>query len=214
MGNTAAKRAEKAAAGDPPPDGVEVRDDFTPRLRILNRQSWRGSFRLEEVFWSILEEAAEAEGRRLNEYVHDLLAAAPDGANKSSHLRAHAAKWQRNRAREVIGMPPALSNAVAACPLPCFVMGRDKRIRLFNKGFIDFLRGPEADVAALSGQGPRMTFQMPLTDIIAALRKGTGKVVDCGLRAVVAGRMIEGRARICLIGDSGGDWHIMVFVLG
>lgn len=192
----------------------ESRDDFTPRLRILNKQSWRGSFRLEEVFWSILEEAAEADGRRLNAYVHDLLVGAPDGANKSSLLRAHAAKWQREQARAAADTLPALSNAVTACPLPCFVMGPDKRIRLFNKGFIDFLRGPDADVAALAGQGPRMTFQMPLTDIVAALRRGTGKAVDCGLRAVIGTRVVEGRARICLISDKGGDWRIMVFVAG
>lgn len=210
MGKTAAKAAEKAAEGDPPPDGG--RDAFTPRLRILNKQSWRGSFRLEEVFWSILEEAAEAHGRRLNDYVHGLLAAAPENANKSSLLRAHAAKWQRERARAAQDLPPVVENAVAACPVPCFVMGPDRRIRLFNSRFIHYLRGP--DGGALAGADPRITFQMPLTEIVDTLRTAPGKVVDCNLRAVVPGRTVEGRARICLIGDTGGEWRIMGFVVG
>lgn len=216
----AAERAAKKGAEKPPAERAEAagadpqRDDFVPRLRILNKQSWRGSFRLEEIFWSILEEAAQAQGRRLNEYVHDLLAAAPEEANKSSLLRAYAAKWQRERTRAAsAGLPPAAAGAVAACPVACFVMGEDKRIRLFNSRFLDFLRGPNTDAAALAGSSPRMTFQMPLPEVVETLRAGSGKVVECGLQALVLGRTVHGRARICLIEDGGGtDWRIMVFV--
>ena len=212
-----AKPADGTAGNVTPlnPGGEAERDDFTPRLRILNKQAWRGSFRLEEVFWSILEEAAASRRQRLNEYVHDLLARAPDDANKSSLLRAHAAKWQRERTRAAAAeLPPALANAVAACPVACFIMGGNKRIRHFNSRLLEFLRGQNIDAAALAGSSPRMSFQMPLPELVQALRTGPGKAVDCGLKAVVMGRVIEGRARICLIADDGGDdWRIMVFVL-
>lgn len=199
---------------DPPTDTAEAGGPFAPRLRILNKKSWRGSFRLEEVFWSILEDAAAANGKRLNEYIHDLLAEAEPDTNKSSFLRAHAAAWVRGRSHKAAAeLRPALSNAVAACPMPCFVMSQDKRITLYNSPLFDFLKGPYADPSALSKTSPRISFQIPLPEVVEILRKGASKVVDCGVKAVVAGHTANGRARISLIEDDGaGEWRIMVFV--
>ena len=68
------------------------------RFRIFRRGEWRRAFRLEEVFWTALEDAAADKGVKVADYVRSIVDGEPEGAaNSSSLLRVHAATWLQDR---------------------------------------------------------------------------------------------------------------------
>lgn len=118
-------------------EGVERASKF----RIVTINGRRRAFALEPIFWSILEEAADAEFMKLGEYVGSLLADR-SRANQSALVRVKAAEWMERR-RQLLRKKGFLAigrRIVASHSVPCILIDQRGALAAWNKAFGDLLR--------------------------------------------------------------------------
>jgi predicted DNA-binding ribbon-helix-helix protein len=106
-------------------------------FRIVRIDGKRRAFSLEPVFWTALERAARQLGLRLNRYITQVLAQAPDG-NSASVLRCAAVQWllleqERLRTADPIALATGVTQAI---PVPALVLDERKRIIAHNQPFL------------------------------------------------------------------------------
>ena len=65
-------------------DAVAPSETSDSQFRVFRRGDERRAFRLEHVFWDLLEQAAAAKGQKLREFVFALIDQEPDAKNLAS----------------------------------------------------------------------------------------------------------------------------------
>ena len=120
----------------------------------------RTSIKLEPAFWAYLTDPWPTSGAiRPSALVNQVAAATPDRTNLASTLRTFAlsqATWSASRpssARSTGWCWPAaqdLIRVLEACPLPCLVLDRERKIRQLNRAFATWLN---LEPGARSGRG-------------------------------------------------------------
>ena len=83
-----------------PPPPVEDRDY---QFRVFRRDEERRAFRLERVFWDLLEQAASAKGQKLRDLVFSVIDQEPDAKNLASSLRTRGGKMGERTACDAGG---------------------------------------------------------------------------------------------------------------
>lgn len=189
------------------------------RFRIFRRGEWRRAFRLEQVFWEALEEAAAARGLKLADHVRAIVegeeaegagdgqAAPTEAANSSSLLRVHAAQWLQSRiARlEVAQGQREVLHAALAAPLPCFVISATRALVSFNTEFSAYVTGRAQAASAEDVSKARLTLDVPVDRLIEVLAGQPGRVVICGFTIRTSAAIASGRARVTLAQPSRRD---------
>jgi predicted DNA-binding ribbon-helix-helix protein len=108
----------------------------------------RTSIKLEPEFWVYLADLAKERGVRPSALVNQVAAATPDRTNLASTLRTFALQQARQRVqtlqREVdrlalAGSTENLLRVLEACPLPCVVLDRERKIKQLNRAFATWL---------------------------------------------------------------------------
>ncbi len=177
---SAAPRPIPAEDGAPEPQAPGGAADLPAearetRFRILRVGGRRRAFSLEPVFWSILEQAARAHGRRLNDHV---LAVVGDAAgNATALLRAHAAAWIEAEHRRLsdLGLAALARRIVNTVPSPAFVIDQHTRIVAHNGAFLD-LAGDREGAAPPLPLAVRLRLNLPLADLVRLLQAHPDKV--------------------------------------
>ncbi|MHB2169187.1 ribbon-helix-helix domain-containing protein [Alsobacter sp. R-9] len=204
-----------------PPDGSETAAANVPgslRFRVLRRGDWRRAFRLEQAFWTTLEEEARLQGRKLADHVRHILENAPaiEGGNDSSLLRVHAVRWldeklrrleQRQERREVL-------HAALAAPLPCFVISANRALVTYNAEFSAYVTGRAQAASDEDVSKARLTLDVPVDRLIDVLRDPPGRVVMCGFSIRTSAAIASGRARVTLAQPSRTDLVVGYIVPG
>ena len=172
------------------------------QFRVFRRGEERRAFRLERVFWDLLEEAAAAKGQKLRELVFSLIDQEPDSKNLASSLRTAGAKWasERNAALASSTAPQAGLVLFHACPSPGIVIGEDRRIVAFNIAMQNFIAGRRSQLRG-DMVDARFAFELPVSQIIKFLVEAPGKFMECGFRITLGGEALSGRCRVCLYRD-------------
>jgi predicted DNA-binding ribbon-helix-helix protein len=173
------------------------------QFRVFRRGEERRAFRLERVFWNLLEQAAAARSQKLRDLVFSLIDREPDAKNLASSLRTAGAKWasERNAAlSETAGAQPALV-LFHACPSPGLVIGEDRRIVAFNIAMQNFIAGRRPHALRSDMVDARFAFELPVGQIIKFLVEAPGKFMECGFRVTLGGEALSGRCRVCLYRD-------------
>ena len=138
--------ALKEAKTSPEKDTPEANE--RSKFRVVSHAGNRYAFKLESVFWQILQLAADAKKKRIGAYIADILNNAKHNDNKTSSLRTHAAEWvckQLFEATSRMISPRVMEKIVAASPVPALAMDRDNRIIGQNTPFLDLLRNLAGD---------------------------------------------------------------------
>lgn len=203
-----------------PDDGAGTGHPGETRFRIFRRGDWRRAFRLEQVFWDALEEAAAARGLKLADHVRAIVDgeadAAPgdapqpartDAPNASSLLRVHAAQWLRER---IAGLAVAQAqrevlHAALAVPVPCFVISATRALVSFNPEFSAYVTGRAQAASAEDVSKARLTLDVPVDKLIEVLAGQPGRVVICGFTIRTSAAIASGRARVTLAQPSRRD---------
>ena len=112
-------------------------------MRLVSYKGQRFAFKLEPVFWQILQCAADSKNKKIGAYIGPILASENKATNKTSTLRTHAAEWVcrqlADTARKVIS-PKTMESLAAAIPSPALAMNQEDQIVAQNHLFLDFLR--------------------------------------------------------------------------
>ena len=178
------------------------------RFRIFRRGEWRRAFRLEQVFWAALEEAAAEKGTKVADYVRSIVEGETDGAaNSSSLLRVHAATWLQARVArlEVAQQQREILHAALAAPLPCFVISATRALVSFNTEFSAYVTGRAQAASAEDVSKARLTLDIPVDRLIEVLAGQPGRVVLCGFNIRTSAAIASGRARVTLVQPSRRD---------
>ena len=173
------------------------------QFRVFRRDDERKAFRLERVFWDLLEQAAAARGQKLRDLVFSVIDHEPDAKNLASSLRTSAAKWANERHAVLADSGGGQSGIVLfhACPSPGIIIGEDRRIVAFNIAMQSFIAGRRPHALRSDMVDARFAFELPVAQIIKFLVEAPGKFMECGFRITLGEEALTGRCRVCLYRD-------------
>jgi len=173
------------------------------QFRVFRRDDGRKAFRLERVFWDILEQAAAAKGQKLRDLVFSVIDHEPDAKNLASSLRTSAAKWANERHAALAESGGGQSGIALfhACPSPGILIGEDRRIVAFNIAMQSFIAGRRPHAQRNDMVDARFAFELPVAQIIKFLVEAPGKFMECGFRITLGEEALTGRCRVCLYRD-------------
>lgn len=172
------------------------------KFRILKRQGWKASFRLEEIFWQILGDAARAKNIKIADYVKDAIDnMGGDARNQSSALRVHAAEFLLARclALQANGEAGGAINAALASPSPCFVLSSGRKLINHNREFYDFVSAAGAFVSPAGVSSALLTLDAEVPKLIDLLASKPGNALTCGYTLRLDARLLRGKARVVLV---------------
>ena len=197
-------------------DAVTPVETAEYQFRVFRRGEERRAFRLERVFWDLLEQSAAAKGQKLRDLVFSLIDQEPDAKNLASSLRTAGAKWASERNATLSGSAGSQAGLVLfhACPSPGIVIGEDRRIVAFNIAMQNFIAGRRASALRGDMVDARFAFELPVGQIIKFLVEAPGKFMECGFRITLGGEALTGRCRVCLYRDgSPGTRQLGAFIV-
>lgn len=173
------------------------------QFRVFRRGEERRAFRLEPVFWELLEQAAAAKGQKLRDLVFSLIDREPDAKNLASSLRTAGAKWAEERNAALAESASTQSAIVLfhACPSPGIVIGEDRAIVAFNIAMQNFIAGRRLHGLRNGIVDARFAFELPIGQIIKFFVEAPGKFMECGYRVTLGEETLSGRCRVCLYRD-------------
>jgi len=173
------------------------------QFRVFRRGEERKAFRLERVFWDLLEQAAESKGQKLRDFVFSVIDREPDAKNLASSLRTAVATWasERNTALSEGGGTQSALVLFHACPSPGIIIGEDRGIVAFNSAMQNFIAGRRPHALRNNIVDARFAFELPVAQIIKFLVEAPGKFMECGFRIVLGEEALTGRCRVCLYRD-------------
>lgn len=117
-------------------------------FRVLTHEGRKHAFKLERIFWKILENAAASGKQRMGAYVASLLETTAPDTNRTAMLRTHAAEWISSRLADTTARalsPRFLLKVVQATPLPCIAIDSNDRITAHNDLFVTLLNKASHD---------------------------------------------------------------------
>jgi predicted DNA-binding ribbon-helix-helix protein len=173
------------------------------QFRVFRRDDERKAFRLERVFWDLLEQAASAKGQKLRDLVFSVIDREPDAKNLASSLRSAAAKWanERHAALAESGGTQSAIVLFHACPAPGIIIGEDRRIVAFNIAMQTLIASRRPHALRNDMVDARFAFELPVAQIIKFLVEAPGKFMECGFRITLGEEALTGRCRVCLYRD-------------
>src|SRR3954452_10748911 len=127
-----------SSAGTNHARSADTRREAGPMIRKTMRVAEiRTSVKLEPEFWVYLADLAKERGVRPSALVDQVAAATPDRTNLASTLRTFALQQARQRVQTLqhaldrlalAGSTEDLLRVLEACPLPCVVLDRERKI--------------------------------------------------------------------------------------
>jgi predicted DNA-binding ribbon-helix-helix protein len=171
------------------------------RFRIFKRGGWRKAFRLEDVFWETLDQAAAGEGVKLADYVKRLTDTLGPDVNVSSQMRVRAVEWLAQRCRALADgqSTDRLMGSVLAAPVPCFVISAGRELVRSNAEFQAYLGKRARESGGAPAAGVTMALDAPVARIVALLSAQEGRALACGFIIRSGAATMNGRARVTLL---------------
>lgn len=143
--------------------GRTLKEASKGQLRILQRGGVKLALKLEQIFWSQLDDAARESKTTTSKLVFEILAGSPGAANRTSLLRCFC--LERARKLASLGRLSAESfdmlGIISACPTPVAVITSERKLAAFNPAF-GTLAG---SLRTGAGQAIRLSFNEPLIKI-------------------------------------------------
>ena len=148
-------------------DGRTLKEASKGKLRILQRGGMKLALKLEQIFWSQLDDAARESKTTTSKLVFELLAKSPGAANRTALIRCFC--LERARKSASLGRLSAESfdmlGIISACPTPVAVITSERKLAAFNPAF-----GSLADsLRSGAGQAIQLSFNEPLVKIQQAM---------------------------------------------
>lgn len=186
------------------------------QFRVLRRGEERRGFRLEPVFWDLLQTLARERGKKLRDFVYDIVDAHPQATNYSSKLRTVAAQALAAKLRELETANARTNSLIVflSSPAPGIILGEGREIVSYNKAMVDFVQAPRGSHVRGEIASAKLSLDVPISQIIAVLTEGSGKMMECGFRLMLGEEPLTGRARVCLFRDGQpGQRQLAAFII-
>ena len=187
------------------------------RFRIVTSQGARHAYKLEQIFWTVLEVAASASGKRLGSYIAKLESKFEDGENRTSHLRVHSMLWICQTLAELSSQsvpPRVVRDLIAATPCPAFRVDKNNRVRGHNQALLARLAKLQMRRDPDAGGTLQVRFDRDFSSIHDELRSSACGSIEDNVE-IRAGEISETwRIRIVQIESQDGNaLGMIVFIL-
>ncbi|CAN0654070.1 ribbon-helix-helix domain-containing protein [Nitratireductor aquimarinus] len=188
---------------------------FQPRFRVLRVGAARRGIRLEEIFWSSLQEIADEKDCSVGDVIEACENRLEQGSNLTSALRVETVshlQGELDLMRARTGRQ-AVRNMVMACPSPCFALAGDRQLMAHNPPFIAFVQSRLSSLPSdATARGVRLSLDIQFSELIEKLKmKGSGPAM-VGFVIGVDRQLIRGRLNAILAPLAGLD-AIVGFIL-
>ena len=145
--------------------GRNLQDASLTQLRILQRKGVKIAVRLENIFWSQLDDLARDDKVTTSKLVFDLFERNKETKNRTGLLRCYS--LERVRSKVSVSSLNATSfdmlGLIAACPTPVAVITPQRKISAFNPAFGDLLGSIRGNSS--KGLAIQLSFSEPLQKI-------------------------------------------------
>lgn len=191
--------------------------DSDLKFKVFRRGDDRRAFRLEHIFWELLEQAAKSNGKNLRDFVFAITDSSPQSRNLSSELRSVAAGWAAKKLEHAAAgtNTDAAMKLFHASPAPGIIIAENRRIVAYNKAMLAYLQRRRAGFKTREMASVRFSFELPIAQIMGFLVDAPGKFFECRFRIMLGEENVSGRARIWLSWDADKqERHLGAFILG
>jgi len=183
-----------------------------PIPKVLQCKGVRIAIKLEHIFWVQLEELAKARNISLSKYVHKVLGEGEFEANRSSALRCHCLKLERDAKTAALLSQGDINITLMliACPTAAFVLKDERTIAAHNPAFAArFITDPE--IGQSGRTFIRISYMRPFSRIRDFLSQNPTKALNTMIILSVGETTHNCRARLMLVGQ-GGDAFTLAFL--
>ncbi len=190
------------------------RDPVKPR--VIQYQGKRYGIRMEDSFWSILEDEAKVKGCRLNELVHECYNSKEANGNKTSYLRQHAIEWlaselSQARRRLHLNQSEAL-NVLRMTRRPALLIDKNLNAAHINKRFENWLLLAVKRIDEQIIGNTRVSFQASQRILNLRLTEGEGMLLAEPAAILLPGLVIPLKLDLTLFsGMDGSNSYLAVF---
>jgi len=145
--------------------GRDLQDASLTQLRILQRKGVKIAVRLENIFWSQLDDLARDDKVTTSKLVFDVFERNKGTKNRTGLLRCYS--LERVRSKVSVSSLNAASfdmlGLIAACPTPVAIITPQRKISAFNPAFSDLVGSMRGSLG--KGMGIQLSFSEPLQKI-------------------------------------------------
>ena len=198
MNSIGGRQVNEAAADF---DSKEV-ERSSIEFRALTFQHKRHAFKLESIFWRVLEAAANANSMSLAQFISNVVSAPCDRSNKASMLRVAAAQWLMSRllaVSEKSMSQKTVARVIKTSPVPAFIVSNTQAIEAPNEAFMRMLDGFEDEGLGSARSDISLRFRSDVASLLQRCKSNAaGYLVDELVFQVGQQRRIL-RARIAAI---------------
>ena len=176
-------------------------------FRTLTHKQKRRAFKLERMFWKILEGAAAADRKSLAEFVAGVLAEREKHPNKTSLLRVAAAQWLIDKVVDVSNRSMSqkmLGQIVKASPMPCFLVSGEHAIESPNGAFMKMLDSMQAERGQPTGGAISIRFRSDVPSLTKRCKTSAAGFVTDELILSIGGEARILNAQITALESAGG----------
>lgn len=171
-------------------------------FRTLTHKHKRRAFKLERLFWRILEGAASANKTPLAEFVAGIVSKHEDSSNRTSLLRVSAAQWLMSRLLELseksLGTK-TLGSITRASPTATFIVNTSNAIEWPNESFLRLLEQVRSTRGAPEAGPISIRFRSDVSSLIGRCRSSSAGFVTDEIVLTIGGQMQVLEARIAAI---------------
>jgi predicted DNA-binding ribbon-helix-helix protein len=168
---------------------ADLAADSEKITRVVAHRDFRTSFKLERVYWGLLERMAAARNQRLGALIAGI-AASYTGNNLTAHLRAICVREAVREARtaEANATPDLASRLFDSCPAPGLLLGQSAEILTVNGALRRWLDDPRL-IGLTFAEAFRVRAQPSFDHVWASMLKTGRTQTGIGAIYIRAGRV-------------------------
>lgn len=190
--------------------------DLSPVHRVLQADGRRFSLKLEQPFWTTLEEEAKRQGLVLSRFIHQISSELPLESSLTGFLRLYCLEVLRahngSTESDVGSTTPSsnkdlsngqrLSHLISffiSCPSAGLLLGPNQKIISVNPGFEKWSRlRSESIVGKPIDWHFQIRLPIPVSALMARFANGAPQVINARVSYVAPGRIVVANARVSL----------------
>ncbi|PWW04136.1 putative DNA-binding ribbon-helix-helix protein [Hoeflea marina] len=180
----------------------------TPHFRAVNSRGARRGIRLENIFWSAIEDITRRQGISVGAYFDRIEGEVLSEAGFSSRVRSAVANDLVSRLRDLerVNSRERAFALVLASPAPAFLLTDDKRIVRYNQAFFRFIQQHFSGVADADVlRSMVLSLDVQIGEVLSRLQAEPGRPVVAGFAIGIGERRARGRLNMVLasVNDAG-----------
>ena len=181
--------------------GANAEDPYNSTYRAISTPGGRRGIRLENAYWSVLNEYADDQNKPLGEMVETVRVEDAQAKNLTSLLRVNCLVWlhEKLRAVSLVSDDRMVRSILNAVPTPAIALSSGRNLQAFNQSFLSLVTETfdVTDVNSLPA-GLRLMMDVQIEKLIEQLQANQNRPIQVGIAIGVDDRRFRQQLRVIL----------------